>query len=268
MSLIQIIILSFVQGLTEFLPISSSGHLLILPHIFGWQDQGLEMDVAVHIGTLAAVLCYFWRDIGSMIASFWRYLGSGLQGRYFDQHVRLAFILVGATIPAVIAGFLLKKVGIDLVRHVVIVGFTSIGFGILLYLADRAEFRYTAIERMTYGRGLMVGFAQALALIPGTSRSGACMTAGRFLGFDRVTAARFAFLLSIPSILGAGVLTTIDAIKQDLPIMTSDVFLAIFFSMIFGLLAIRFMLNYLARHSLAPFVIYRIALGILILILM
>jgi undecaprenyl-diphosphatase len=267
MSLIQIIILSFVQGLTEFLPVSSSGHLLILPHLFGWQDQGLEMDVAVHIGTLAAVLCYFWRDIGAMITSFWRYLLSGLQGHYFDQHVRLSLIIAGATIPAVIAGFFLKKVGVDLVRHVAIVGFTSIGFGILLYVADRAELRHASMEKMTYGRGFMVGLAQALALIPGTSRSGACLTAGRWLGFDRVTAARFAFLLSIPSILGAGVLTTMDAIKQDLPILTVDVFLAIFFSMIFGLMAIRFMLNYLARHSLTPFVIYRIILGILILAL-
>lgn len=261
----QIIILSFVQGITEFLPISSSGHLLLMPHIFGWADQGLEMDVAVHLGTLAAVVCYFWQDILAMITSFYRYLANGFKGDYFTPPVRLSFIIMVATIPAVIAGYALKKNGIDLVRHVSIVGFSSIGFGFLLLLSDRLSQRWQSIDHMTFGRGWIVGLAQALALIPGTSRSGACITAGRFLGFDRVTAARFAFLLSIPSILGAGVLTTLDAWKNHTNLWTLDAIYAIFFSMIFGLLAIRFMLHYLTRYSLLPFVIYRMILGAAIL---
>lgn len=265
MSLTQIIILSFVQGLTEFLPISSSGHLLLMPHAFGWADQGLDIDVAVHLGTLAAVILYFWRDISSMIASFYRYTISGFKKKYFDNHVKLSLIIVVATIPAVIAGFALKKMGIDLVRHVTVVGYTSIGFGLLLYLADRLSQKWHSLEEMTISKGFMIGLAQALALIPGTSRSGACITAGRFLGFDRLTAARFAFLLSIPSILGAGLLTSIDAWKNGTTFWTLDAFYAAFFSMIFGLMAIRFMLYYLARYSLAPFVIYRVILGAVIL---
>ncbi len=265
MTLTQIIILSFVQGLTEFLPISSSGHLILIPHIFGWSDQGLEIDVAVHLGTLAAVVLYFWQDVWGMISSFTRYVLSGCNQRYLNQNVRLSLIIVLATVPAVGAGFALKKIGIDLVRHISVVGYTSIGFGLLLYIADRCSQKWHSLDSMNFSRGFLVGLAQALALIPGTSRSGACITAGRFMGFDRVSAARFAFLLSIPSIFGAGVLTSIDAWKNQTDFWTIDAFYAVFFSAVFGLLAIRFMLYYLARYTLTPFVIYRCILGVIIL---
>lgn len=261
MDLTQIIILSFVQGLTEFLPVSSSGHLILMPHLLGWSDQGIEMDVAVHLGTLAAVILYFWKDLWAMISSFFSYVLSGFNRKHLNSDVRLGLGIILATIPAVIAGFVLKKIGIDLVRHVSIVGYTSIGFGLLLFIADKCGQKWHSMDSMTYGRGFVIGIAQALALIPGTSRSGACLTAGRFMGFDRVTAARYAFLLSIPSIFGAGVLTAIDAWKAQANFWTMDTIYAVFFSGLFGLMAIRFMLYYLARYSLTPFVIYRVILG-------
>lgn len=262
MSIFDVFILSFIQGLTEFLPISSSGHLILLPKLFGWQDQGLQLDVAVHIGTLCSVLIYFRQQIWAMISDSLAYIFSGLAEKAYTPNVHMSLLVIIGTIPAVIFGFILKKIGQDIVRDVKIIAFTSIFFGILLYLADRFVQRLHSLNSLTMGKGVFIGLAQALALIPGTSRSGACITAGRFLGFDRVIAARFAFLLSIPAILGAGVLTSLDAIKTGTPLLTIEVGCAVLFSFIFGLLAIRFMMTYLARYSLAPFAIYRILLGI------
>lgn len=264
MSIIEIIILSFIQGLTEFLPISSSGHLIFMPKLFGWSDHSLEMDVAVHVGTLISVLLYFRRDILSMVTETVSYIFSGFKKTAFTDHVRLAFVIVVATIPAVIAGFTLKKLGVDMVRHVWVIATTSIVFGLIMYIADR-RLQSRSIDEMGFGRGFIVGLAQAIALIPGTSRSGICMTAARFMGFNRVTAARFAFLLSIPSILGAGVLTTVDALKEGQNLLTQDFFVAIIASFVFGLMAIHFMLVFLNRHGLGIFTIYRVILGILLL---
>ncbi|WP_032113680.1 undecaprenyl-diphosphate phosphatase [Candidatus Paracaedibacter symbiosus] len=261
MSTFDIFILSFIQGLTEFLPISSSGHLILLPKLLGWQDQGLELDVAVHIGTLCSVLLYFRAQIWAMMCDSLRYILSGLAEKCYTPNVHLSLLIIIGTIPAVIFGFILKKVGQDIVRDVRVIAFTSIFFGILLYLADRLVQRLHSVNSLTVGKGLFIGFTQALALIPGTSRSGVCITAGRFLGLDRVLAARFAFLLSIPAIMGAGVLTCLDALKEGTPLLTMDVGYAILFSFAFGLLAIRFMMAYLAKYSLAPFAIYRILLG-------
>lgn len=263
MSTIEIIILSLIQGLTEFLPISSSGHLIIAPKLFGWNDHTLEMDVAVHLGTLISVLLYFRTDLSRMLSETLKYIFSGFNREYFGDYARLSFVLIFATIPAVIAGFALKKLGVDLVRHVWIVATTSIVFGIIMYVADRRS-QSRGIKEMTFGRGFMIGIAQAMALIPGTSRSGICMTAARFMGFDRRTAARFAFLLSIPSILGAGILTALDAIKEGQDLLTGDFFTAIVASFIFGLLAIHFMLVFLNRHGLGIFTIYRVILGVIL----
>lgn len=265
MSTIEIIILSFIQGLTEFLPISSSGHLIIAPKLFGWEDHSLEMDVAVHMGTLISVLLYFRKDVLMMICEILQYIFSGFKKEYFKEHARLGFIIILATIPAVIAGFTLKKMGVDMVRHVWIVACASIFFGLVMYVADRRSQTYS-MESMGWGRGFMIGMAQALALIPGTSRSGICITAARFMGFTRTTAARFAFLLSIPSILGAGTLTAIDAVKEGQSLLTYDFFVAITASFIFGLMAIHFMLVFLNRHGLGIFTVYRIILGTVLLL--
>lgn len=262
MSILEIFLLSFIQGLTEFLPVSSSGHLILLPKLFGWQDHGLELDVAVHIGTLCSVLIYFHKQIWGMIVESIAYSCSGFKKKYYTANVHLSLMIIIATIPAVIFGFILKKIGQDIVRDVKVIAFTSIFFGILLYLADRYSQRLQTLNGLTIGKALFIGGAQAIALIPGTSRSGICIMAARLLGIDRVAAAQFAFLLSIPAILGAGVLTSVDAVKSGTPLLTPEVGYAVLFSFGFGLLAIRFMMAYLTKYSLAPFAIYRILLGI------
>lgn len=261
MPFINLVILCFIQGMTEFLPVSSSGHLILLPHLFHWTEQGLEVDVALHVGTLCAVFIYFWSDLQAMLISCFRYVMSGFKNDCYDEHVKLAFCLIIATIPAVAVGFTLKKLGLDDVRKVLVIGMTSIVFGLLLYLADRFGRKEYTTKDMTVARGFVIGIAQAIALIPGTSRSGICITAGRFLGFDRVASARFAFLLSIPAILGAATLTGYDAYKAGTSVVLSEIATGILFSMIFGLAAIHFMITFLTRHSLTPFVIYRLLLG-------
>jgi undecaprenyl-diphosphatase len=264
MSLHEIIILSFVQALTEFLPVSSSGHLIILPQLFGWQDQGLAMDVSVHVGTLCAVLVYFWRELRDMICQTLGYVFSGFQKNRFSASVRLSFVIVLATLPAVVIGYLLKKYSL-VPRSTQVIAFTAIFFGIILFIADRLQARFHSEQQVGFKNGFLIGIAQAIALIPGTSRSGICITAGRFLGYDRISAARFAFLLSIPAIVGAATLTACDAIKDGIAILTPEVGIAVLSSFIFGLVAISFMLRFISRYSLLPFVIYRIALGIVLL---
>lgn len=267
MSYIEILVLSFIQGLTEFLPVSSSGHLILTPKLFGWSDHSLELDVAVHLGTLLSVLLYFRQDIAKMFQDFFGFIFSGFNQNKFTQQTKLSLIIVVATIPAIVAGFILKKTGIDMVRSIQVVAATSIIFGILMYIADRRP-QLLGINNINWGSGFAIGVAQAIALIPGTSRSGICMTAARSMGFDRISSARFAFLLSIPAILGAGVLTIVDAIKEGTDIFNTSVALAFGLSFIFGLTAIHFMLTFLTRHSLGIFTIYRIALGLFLLYLL
>lgn len=262
--MIEIIVLSFIQALTEFLPVSSSGHLIIVPRLLGWSDQGVEMDVAVHVGTLLAVLLFFRRELIVMITDTGRYVLSGCAKSRWTPTVKLSLIIVIATIPAVILGFVMKKF-MCIPRSSEIIATTAIVFGILLWWADRQAVRHTGEENIGWLQGFLIGVAQAIALIPGTSRSGICITAGRLLGFDRTTAARFAFLLSIPTILGGAVLTGCDAYKMELPINSGDLALAISCSFIFGLLAIKGMMHFIARYSLLPFVIYRLILGIVLL---
>lgn len=266
-SYLEIIILSFIQGMTEFLPISSSGHLIIAPKLFGWHDQGLEMDVAVHMGTLLSVLVYFHRDLLQMLTQFFQYILSSGRGKRRDMsqfpQARLGLVIVLATIPAVICGFILKKMGDDLFRHVWIVATTSIVFGIVLYIADRFSQRYSLAD-IGFGRGFLIGCAQAMALIPGTSRSGICISMARFLGVNRPDGTRFAFLLSIPAILGAGVLTTLDAVKNGQNVLTDVFCVAIVASFVFGIMAIHFMIRYVSRHGLGVFTVYRIILGVIL----
>jgi undecaprenyl-diphosphatase len=264
MSYLAILVLSFIQGLTEFLPVSSSGHLILVPKFFNWPDQGLEMDVAVHLGTLISVILYFREDIKDLLQHFFSYIASGFKQEKFTPETKLSFILVIATLPAVIVGFSLKKMGMDMMRGIQIIATTSIVFGILMYIADRRP-QLWGLDKINWGSGFVIGVAQAIALIPGTSRSGICMTAARAMGFDRITSARFAFLLSIPAILGAGLLTTIDAVKGGHSVFNTTFGLAVALSFLFGLAAIHFMLSFLTRHSLGVFALYRVLLGIILL---
>ena len=265
MPLEQIVVIAIIQGITEFLPISSSGHLAITSDITGWADQGLAMDVMVHVGSLFAILVYFWRDVVGLLKG----VLDMLRGR-MTRYGRLALYIILATIPAVIFGLFLKEMGyLDAIRanHVLklqVVGWTAIIYGALLYIADRVGANEKAVEDMTLPPALIIGLAQMLALIPGTSRSGITMTAARLLGFKRPEAARFSFLLGMPAIAGAGLLTVKDAMDAGTPI-SGDVWLGAAFSFIASFAAIALLMALVKRISFLPFVLYRFALGIFLL---
>ncbi|MEL7543788.1 MAG: undecaprenyl-diphosphate phosphatase [Pseudomonadota bacterium] len=260
MSLEHIIILAIVQGITEFLPISSSGHLILVPLVTGHGDQGIVTDVMVHVGSLFAVIVYFWRDVLALI-------GGGLdllRGRLTDWG-RLALMILVATIPAVAFGFYLKASGLlESMRSIELIGWTAIIYAVLMYLADRFGPRLRAMESMTFGSAIAIGVAQALALIPGTSRSGVTMTAARALGFERPEAARFSFLLGIPAIAGAGAFTVLELIEAGEPV-PGDALLAAGLTFFSALAAIAFLMALVKRMSFLPFVIYRLVLGVVLL---
>lgn len=262
MPFIQILVLAIIQGLTEFLPVSSSGHLILVPAVTGWPDQGLAIDVAAHVGTLVAVLIYFWRDVGRMAAGSVRLLTGRL-----DQGARLAGLLLIGTIPALFAGYLIDKYFVEVIRHVAIVGWALIGFGILLWIADRYGLTVRRVEHMTVGQALFVGFAQALAFIPGTSRAGITMTAARIVGYERAEAARFAFLLSIPAIAAAGLWKGYQLYETGATDQIRTAVLTAGLCAIIGLFAIAFMMAWLRRANFTVFVVYRLLLGGLILYL-
>lgn len=262
MDTLQIIILALIQGITEFLPISSSGHLILPAQLLGWEDQGLAFDVAVHIGTLAAVIGYFRKDIWN-VAVDW--LGS-LVGKGSTFNSRLGWYLIFATIPAVFFGFALKSMGLDdAMRTVGVIAGTTLIFGALLGWADIKGKRIQPIEKLTFKQAMIIGFAQALALIPGTSRSGITMTAGLMLGLTRDAAARFSFLLSIPVILGAGLLLTLDLIDTPQAIAWDVLFTGAAVAAISAWICIHYFLAFINRIGLMPFVIYRFCLGGLLL---
>lgn len=263
MTIEQIIVLAIVQGVTEFLPISSSGHLILVPKLLHWQDQGLVVDVMVHVGTLFAILIYFWRDVARIVRGAFELL----KGKVTDDG-RLAIYIVLATIPAVAFGIFLKQLGYtDLERNVAVVAWNTILYGILMLVADMVGSQNRTLSNMTLGGAMIIGVAQALALIPGTSRSGVTITAGRFLGFSRPDCARFSFLLGIPAIAGAGVFTVGDALASGEPVTMDAVYCAVltFFA---GLAAIAFLMALVKRVSLLPFVLYRMVLGGFLLVML
>jgi undecaprenyl-diphosphatase len=263
MTIEQIIAIAVVQGITEFLPISSSGHLILLPNIMHWPDQGIVVDVMTHLGTLLAVLIYFWRDV-------WRLMVGALElvkGHVTDDG-KLAIYIVLATIPAIAFGIFLKKLGYtDLERNVAVVAWNTILYGILMMIADIVGPQQRTIANMTLGAALLIGVAQALALIPGTSRSGVTMTAARFLGFTRPDSARFSFLLAIPATAGAIVFTIGDAFASGEGVTMDAVYAAIL-TFVAGILAIAFLMNLIRRISFLPFVLYRMVLGGFLLVLL
>lgn len=260
MPLFEIAILAIIQGLTEFLPISSSGHLRLGSELLGLSENTLILDVAVHVGTLFAVAVYFWRDLVFMIVG----LFDNARGRKHDGG-RLAGYLVIATIPIVIAGFFAQDLIEHHLRTLEIVGWTTIGFGVLLFLADRMGMTILKLDHLSVSHALVIGIAQVLALVPGTSRAGITITAARFLGYDRSEAARFSMLMSIPAIAGAGLLIGLQLIETGNPVLTRDALVAAVLSFATALVAITLFLRWLRFAGFGPFVIYRLALGGLIL---
>jgi undecaprenyl-diphosphatase len=259
-TLLQLVVLAVVQGITEFLPISSSGHLVLAPIVMDWPDQGLMIDVAVHVGTLGAVIVYLWRDLWAMTLDIIRAF-SGRRG----PGLKLAGYIVIGTIPVVIAGFGLKAIAPDGIRSATVIGWSFIGFGIVLWLADRFGMTVRKIEHMNWLGALYIGLAQVLALIPGASRAGTTITMARILGMERRDAARFSMMLSIPAILGAGVLLGKDLAESgDLALQATAV-MAAGMSFVAALIAIVLMMGWLRRASYTPFVVYRIIVGIVIL---
>ena len=251
----QILILALVQGITEFLPISSSGHLVLVPALTGWEDQGLMVDVAVHVGTLGAVIAYFWRDLLELL----RGLPKVVTDRN-DPKARLITYLVLATIPIVIGGLLIIQ-SADSLRSVEVIGWTTLGFGIALFAADKLGKVTRKVENMDYRDALVIGIAQVLALIPGTSRSGITMTAARILGFNRSEAARFSMLLSIPVIVAAGTLIGMKLSNAGGVQIGADIILATVFSFISAFLAIWWLMSWLSRANFTLLAAYRILLG-------
>ncbi len=259
-SIEQILVLAIVQGLTEFLPVSSSGHLILIPAFSNWDDQGIATDVMVHVGSLFAVLVYFWRDVLKLLGGCFDILRGQV-----TPNSRMATYIALATIPALAFGALLKYSGASTaLRGIEVVAYGAIFFGILMYVADRVGLRLKRMEDMTLGPAMLIGVAQAIALIPGTSRSGITITVARFLGFRRGEAARFSFLLGIPAIAAAGLFTALDAIQtnQGIP---PDALWAAFFTFFAALAAIAFLMALVRRTSFLVFVIYRIALGLVLL---
>ena len=256
MSEFHLVVLALVQGITEFLPISSSGHLILVPVLTGWPDQGLVLDVAVHVGTLGAVLLYFRRDVWQMLAG----VALLIAGRR-NPGARLALLLVAATVPVVVAGAGLKYVGSEGLRNVTVIGWTTLVFGVVLFAADRWCLTLRRIEHMPMASALAIGLAQVLALVPGTSRSGITMTAARALGYERQAAARFSMLLSIPVIIAAGTLEGLELYAAGDAVLTASVAIAVALAFVSALGAIGFLMKWLRRASFTPFVIYRIGLG-------
>jgi undecaprenyl-diphosphatase len=257
---LHIVVLALVQGITEFLPISSSGHLILVPIVAGWPDQGLMIDVAVHVGTLGAVLLYFWRDVWMMLAG----LGRVARGRW-DPGARLAVLVIAATLPVVVAGFILDHFYPQGLRSIEVIGWTTLLFGIVLYLADAFGLTVRRMEHMRFSDAAVIGVSQVLALIPGTSRSGITMTAARMLGFDRIDAARFSMLLSMPTILGAGTLKGLELYQSGDAQLTADAFAVAGLAMVSALVAITLLMAWLRRATFTPFVVYRVVLGVLLL---
>ena len=257
---LQIGALALIQGITEFLPISSSGHLVLFPLLTGLPDQGLVIDVAVHVGTLGAVVGYFSRDVALMLAAF----GDG--GPRAAPGRRLLAQLMLGSLPVVAAGGLLVLADADaLFRSVAVIGWTTLLFGLLLYAADRWSPRTRRMEAMTYAGALFIGGAQVLALVPGTSRSGITMTAARLLGYERTDAARFSMLLAIPAIVAAGTAAAVEIYRLGDAGLGAGAVLGAVLAFASAWLAIFLMMRWLQRASFTPFVVYRCVLGVFLL---
>lgn len=253
----QLVVLAIVQGLTEFLPISSSAHLILVPLLLNWPDQGLAFDVAVHVGSLIAVLFYFRQEVVSILAAW----GKSLFGGKITDNTRLGWWIIIGTVPAVIIGYFAKGLIETELRSPWVIAYATIGFGLLLWVADLLQSRHKTEHQLGPVQALVIGCFQALALIPGTSRSGITMTAGLLLGMTRQAAARFSFLLSMPIIFASGVLQTRDLVQSSVTIDWGALLLAVVLSAISAGFCIHLFLKLIDRVGMLPFVIYRLVLG-------
>jgi undecaprenyl-diphosphatase len=267
MTLVQAIVLGVVQGLTEFLPISSTAHLRIIPALLGWPDPGAPLTAVIQLGTLLAVLGYFWRDLARLTVAFVKGLGTGRQ-QFTEGDARLAWLIGVGTVPIVICGLLFKDFIKGGARSLWVIAASLIGLAIILAIAERVAHRNKAIEDIGWGEGLLVGMAQALALIPGSSRSGTTITAALFAGMTREAAARFSFLLSVPAVLLSG-LYELWEIRHELgAISLVSLSVATLVSFVVGYASIAFLLRYLRTRSTYVFVAYRILLGLALIALL
>ena len=256
MELLQIIFLSLVQGFTEFLPISSSGHLILAPYLFGFKDQGLAFDVAVHLGSLLAVMLYFRHQLVRITLALTLPKREELAA---DR--RLGLNVLVATLPIIVVGLLFKHhVETDL-RSPFVIAITTVGFGVLLLAVDRIAVRRRDEHSLNYNDALIVGLFQSMAIIPGTSRSGITMTAGLMLGLTREASTRFSFLLSIPTIIMSGSLVSLELVMSETVVIWSDLVYGMLFSFVSAYICIHLFLSFIEKIGMWPFVLYRFLLG-------
>ena len=266
MSTIEIVILALIQGLTEFLPISSSAHLILPSAVLGWEDQGLAFDVAVHVGTLLAVVLYFRKEVGSMAVAWLASVGVGAKTPENNFDGQLAWWILFATIPAGLFGFFGKDLIEAYLRSALVIAATTLLFGFLLGYADikagnRSDNEHKSIEKLGFKGAMLIGLAQAVALIPGTSRSGITMTIGLMLGLSRENAARFSFLLSIPAIAMAGGYLTLKLVTGTEAVDWQAISLGSLLAFVSAYACIHYFLILVGKLGMMPFVIYRLFLG-------
>ena len=261
MPLIQIFILAAIQGITDFLPVASSGHLILVPKLTGWPDQGLLIDVALHVGTLLAVVLYLWKDILRITGALFRSLGVISTRRSSKPEILLISKLAIATIPIIIAGYAMNKYLGNTFRSFEVIGWTTLSFALLLFLADKINMTIRRMDHITFGGAFFIGLFQVLALIPGTSRAGITITATRFLGVERQDTARFSLLLSIPVIFAAGTLKGFHLYSSGNVVLFQDAITSVAISFGFAIISIALLMAWLRRATFTLFVIYRIILG-------
>ncbi|WP_417242083.1 undecaprenyl-diphosphate phosphatase [Celeribacter sp.] len=262
MSTFYLLLVALIQGLTEFLPVSSSGHLILLPQLTGMRDQGLTIDVAVHVGTLGAVILFFWTDVKSGLAGIPRML----TGRIDTQGSKLAFLLLVATVPVIVVGLIAKVTGLaDAMRSITVIGWAMLIFGLVLYWFDKKGEDSKIATDWNRRDAIILGLWQAIALIPGTSRSGITITGARALGYTREDAAKISMLMSIPTIIASGILLGIDVAGEADIEMMKYAALGAAFAFVAALLALTLMMRLLRSVSFAPYVYYRVILGLVLL---
>lgn len=263
---LEAVVLGVIQGLTEFLPISSSAHLRIYPELFGWGDPGAAFTAVIQIGTELAVLIYFWKDIWRILTTWVRSLFKPEYRGHLDA--RMGWYIIVGSLPIVVLGVLFQDVITTHFRSLWLIGTTLIVLGIVLGIADRVGGTDRTIKQLSMRDAVLMGLAQACALIPGVSRSGATLSMGRFLGYEREAATRYAFLLAIPAVIGAGVFELKDVPGSENPYGWGPTIVATVVSFVVGYAAIAWLLRYVTTRSYTPFVLYRVALGALVLILL
>lgn len=266
MDLLRSVVLGFLQGMTEFLPISSSAHLAIFPQLFGWGDPGAAYTAVVQIGTELAVVLYFWRDIWTIGSGWVRGLFSAEARR--EPPWRMGWFIIIGSLPIVILGLLLEDLIDREFRSLWVIATTLIVLGIVLGLSERFGRKERAIDQLTPRHAVLFGMAQAAAIVPGVSRSGATISMGLFLGYERQAATRYAFLLAIPAVVGAGVYKLKDIPGGENAYGTMPTIVGTVVAFIVGLAVIHWLLRYVSTRSYAPFVAYRIALGVVVIVLL